>query len=525
MVNFEDIVPGTAGELPEDPTPEAPVPTEPAEETVAPAVTEELPPEEPAKVEIPVEETPEILAEEAAETRPERPHIHFEVYSEDAAPHPAPAKPKKAKKPVGLWILVTVLILTVIAQMIGMACITADTVSVTGTTINASGELIVLYSDGSQENLGRVVGRDGMDGEDGTGGEGGGNTSVLVSDVSKAVTKGLRSSVSVFCTFKDDRNKEYSSAGSGVIYKLEKETGSAFIITNHHVVYDADSRTKDGISDQILVYLFGSEFAEMEMTATYVGGSMYYDIAILRIENSELLKKVDVAAITAADSDNLQAGSTAIAIGNAEASGISASYGVVSVPSEYITMTAVDGATSVDYRVIRVDAAVNHGNSGGGLFDDAGRLIGIVNAKTIDDGVENIGYALPSNVVVAVADNIIDYCYGTDCRSVMRPMMGVSVIANDSYAVYDDATGTVSIEQTITVMEVSPTQIGKVFQTDDVLISATLGNVTKQITRQHHIIDLMINARVGDTVYFRVLRDGKVTSVAVTITKDCLTEY
>lgn len=522
---FEDTIPG---ELPEEPTPETPIPPEPAEDTGAVAVAEELPAED-----VPVEEVPEIVGEAPAEVHPERPHIHFEIYSEDSAPAPAPApapaKPKKEKKRVGVWILVAVLILAIVGQMVFMAGVMRNTVSISGTTINAKGELIVLYSDGSQENLGVVVGRDGMDGQDGTNGDAGGSTSVLVSDVSKAVTKGLRSSVSIFCTFVEEsrngRTSEYNSAGSGVIYRLDKENGDAFIITNHHVVYDADCRTKNGIAEEIQVYLYGSEFAGMEMIATYVGGSMYYDIAILRIENSDLLKNSDVVSITAADSDVLQAGNTAIAIGNAEAYGISASYGVVSVPSEYITMTAVDGITSVDYRVIRVDTAVNSGNSGGGLFDDAGRLIGIVNAKTIDDGVENIGYALPSNVVVAVADNIIDYCYGTDCECVMRPMMGVSVIANDSYAVYNDTTGTVAIEQTITIMEVTPGQIGSVFKTDDVLISATLDGVTKQITRQHHIIDLMLKARVGDTVDFRVLRDGKVITVSVTITEGCLTEY
>ena len=68
-------------------------------------------------------------------------------------------------------------------------------------------------------------------------------------------------------------------------------------------------------------------------------------------------------------------GDSAIAIGNAQGYGVSASCGIVSVDSEYITMTAADGRTSVSFRVFRVDTAVNSGNSGGGLFDGQCRLI------------------------------------------------------------------------------------------------------------------------------------------------------
>ena len=81
-------------------------------------------------------------------------------------------------------------------------------------------------------------------------------------------------------------------------------------------------------------------------------------------------------------------------------------------------MTAADNRTEVSFRVMRVDAPVNSGNSGGGLFDGQGKLIGIVNAKIVDEGVENIGYAIPSNVAVSIANNIIDYCYRTDTERV-----------------------------------------------------------------------------------------------------------
>ena len=69
-------------------------------------------------------------------------------------------------------------------------------------------------------------------------------------------------------------------------------------------------------------------------------------------------------------------------------------------------MTAANGRTEASFRVMRVDTAVNWGNIGGGLFDSDGNLIGIVNAKIVDESVENIGYAIPYNIAVSIAENI-----------------------------------------------------------------------------------------------------------------------
>ena len=73
----------------------------------------------------------------------------------------------------------------------------------------------------------------------------------------------------------------------------------------------------------------------------------------------------------------------------------------------------INGKTEM--RVIRVDTAVNPGNSGGGLFNSKGELIGIVNAKIISSDVENIGYAIPSSVAINVADNIINHTFQLLC--------------------------------------------------------------------------------------------------------------
>ena len=300
----------------------------------------------------------------------------------------------------------------------------------------------------------------------------------------------------------------------------------AYIITNYHVVYDASSNSNNGISEDIKVYIYGSEIEENAIEATYVGGSLYYDIAVLRIEDGEILKNSSVRAVEISDSDNVTVGDNAIAIGNAQGYGISASFGIVSVDSEYITMTAADGKTSVSFRVMRIDTAVNSGNSGGGLYDDKGNLIGIVNAKIVEDGVENIGYAIPSNVAGYIAENIIDYCYDKDTQRVQRALLGLKVSTSNSKAVYDSQTGRFEIKETVSVYEVNDNSLSDgVLKVGDVLQSVVLREEITEITRQHHVIDMMLDVRVGDIVTFNILRDGEEKSVSITITEGCLTEY
>ena len=430
--------------------------------------------------------------------------------------------------------IVCVICLLFSSSFVLSSCGSYNSVGIVSARINDNGELILVYGDGSKQNLGVVVGKDGVNGASG---------SLTItsegSSIPAASSKGLRSAVSIICNFKatvqqggwrpgsgNTTTKDYSSAGSGVIYQMDKSEGDAFIITNYHVVYDASSNTENCISDDINVYLYGSEIAEKAIKASYVGGSLYYDIAVLRVEDSAILKESNACAVDVADSDRIVVGDSAIAIGNAQGLGISSTSGIVSVDSEYIEMTAADGKTAVSFRVMRVDTAVNSGNSGGGLYDDEGNLIGIVNAKIVYEGVESIGYAIPSNVAVSIAENIIDYCYEKDEESVQRALLGITVSTSDSGAVYDSTTGLVTIKETVSVYEVSSGSLADgILQAGDVLVSATVNGNTTEITRQYHIIDMMLDVRAGDIVTLKILRGGEEKTVSITITEGCLTAY
>ena len=341
------------------------------------------------------------------------------------------------------------------------------------------------------------------------------------SGVTSAASIGLRSIVSIYAEFGDK-----VGVSSGVIYDLNIVGGSAFIITNYHAVYNEEY----GLSEKINCYLFGMENVDYAVAATFVGGSPNYDLAVLRVDDSKVIRAAgahgSISEARFANSDHVYPGQTAIAIGNPKMSGIAVTSGIVSVDSEQIYIQSSTGNGSVQMRVMRIDTPVNLGNSGGGLFDEHGNIIGIVNARSSSTSIENIGYAIPSNVARAVADNIIDYCYGTDCTSVMRAMLGVTVIPASLSTRYDDSTGRIERYEEVSVHEVSDGSLAKdIFEVGDVIKQVKIGAKVFDINRQFQLIDAMLDARVGDTVTFTVVRGGAEIELSTTITESCLTAY
>lgn len=349
------------------------------------------------------------------------------------------------------------------------------------------------------------------------------------------VSKAVLSCVSIVSTFtktvysdgwfgqSSTKEEEYSSAGSGVIYKLDKANRSAYIITNYHVVYDSKANTSNKIAKTIKVFLYGKEYAEGAIYATYLGGSMNYDIAVLRIENSDILKNSDVRSVDITNSNDVVIGETAIAIGNPEAKGISVTSGVVSVDSENLTMTGADDKTTVTFRVTRVDTAVNGGNSGGGLFNSYGELIGIVNAKIVDSSVENIGYAIPSNIAKYVADNIIDNCDGKTNLNVKKCLLGITIQTAESNARYDETSGLTKIIEVVSVKEVTSGSLAYgILKEGDILKSITIGGKKYDITRSFIVVDIMLTARVGDEISMTFERNGTVMTESVKLTNSSI---
>jgi serine protease Do len=332
-------------------------------------------------------------------------------------------------------------------------------------------------------------------------------------DSEYAAAEGIRSAVSVYSTFsrktqRPGQSAEYSSGGAGVVYKIED--GYVYIITNYHVIYDRDSGAANGIAENIEVYSYGHENIESMITAEFIGGSITKDIAVLKAKESAFIN--GVKAVTVTDSDRLCLGEKAVAIGNPSGEGISVTSGVISVDSEEIEMEALDSASeTVVIRVIRTDTPINGGNSGGGLFNMRGELIGITNAKTVESGVENIGYAIPAKVAVGIADCVIE-------NDSQKCVLGISVSAVSSRTEYDPKQSRVEIKETIEIASVSSGTLadGKLQSGDIVFSVRTGGGAERFITRLFHLSDYLYNVRPGDTVNLTVSRGNEVLTVALT---------
>lgn len=203
-------------------------------------------------------------------------------------------------------------------------------------------------------------------------------------------------------------------AGSGVIVGQHDINGKGyFIITNAHVI--EGTNTNEVASEITVTLTNGTEYE-----ATVFGYDPVGDIAILSI--IEPNKNLTVATF-ANSSDDVRVGDDVLVIGNPLGSlGGSVTNGYVS---------ALDREINVDGRVMNLmqtDAAVNPGNSGGGVFNLKGELIGIVNAKSTGAGIEGIGFAIPSNDAYKILTDFIENGYVTG-----RPTLGISYVKNGSY--------------------------------------------------------------------------------------------
>ncbi|MDE6606054.1 MAG: S1C family serine protease [Clostridia bacterium] len=327
------------------------------------------------------------------------------------------------------------------------------------------------------------------------------------------------------------QKKEVSAIGSGVIYKLNKDAGDAYIITNYHVVYNANLSSKGGIYSDIKVFIYGYESESQAITAKYIGGAYDYDIAILKVQDSDIIKNSNARAVDVASSKDIVAGTTCIAVGNPATSTassysdikISVTQGVVSVDSENVSVGDTSTGYTVSTRVIRVDAAINSGNSGGGLYNSKGQLIGIVNAKASSTSIENMGYAIPSDVVVGIADYAIASCDGEDNRYIKKLYLGIGGVINSSKSVYDTSSYTVKLVEEIAVGEVSDDSIASgILQEGDILNAVEFDGKKYEITRSYSLPDSLWNAKAGVTALlkFYITRNSEDMTVEVAVTAE-----
>ena len=290
------------------------------------------------------------------------------------------------------------------------------------------------------------------------------------------------------------------SEGSGVIYK--KNGNTAYVVTNNHVISGADS---------FYVMLYSGK----RVKATVVGKDSVSDLAVLKID----AKNVEQTA-TFGNSDNIQVGETALAIGSPMGSeyATSLTQGIISAKKRTLDITNSSGVTTGSTTVIQTDAAINSGNSGGPLINLDGQVIGINSMKLSSNSsssenasVEGMGFAIPSNEVVKIINQLVTK------GKVSRPALGISGIDLDY--VSDSAKSDTlklpdGVDSGVVVMKSdSDSPLKDVLSKYDVIVS--LGG--KKVTGISSLKTALYAHKVGDSVTIKYYHDGQLKSQKVTL--------
>ena len=277
------------------------------------------------------------------------------------------------------------------------------------------------------------------------------------------------------------QNQVESGAGSGVIISSD-----GYILTCAHVV-DGASNITVTINDK-------------DYTATLVGEDTTSDIAVIKIDADGL------TPATVGDSDSLKVGQNVMAVGNPLGElGGTVTGGMISALNRSVT---IQGSSSVNtMSLIQMDASVSPGNSGGGLFNMNGELVGIVNAKSSSSDAEGLGFAIPINDAIKVAQELLENGYVTG-----RPYLGITYLAvTDAQTASQlgvNAYGVYVVE----VVKGGPAEKAGL-QAGDRIVSVD----GTEIASKDDLGTLMQKHAAGDTLSITIARDGQMQTVNVTL--------
>lgn len=195
------------------------------------------------------------------------------------------------------------------------------------------------------------------------------------------------------------------ATGSGVIISKD-----GYILTNNHIIDTSSTTTSKyyTVSDanKVLVYLYEED---NPVEAEIIGSDSVTDLAILKIDRN------DLTPVEIGDSDSVQVGEFAMAIGNPLDMRNTVTSGIISGVNREI-----EDDNGTMYTLIQTDAAINAGNSGGALVNADGKLIGINTLKMSGTGIEGMGFAIPINSTLDISEQLIS------TGKVKRPYIGIS---------------------------------------------------------------------------------------------------
>ena len=254
--------------------------------------------------------------------------------------------------------------------------------------------------------------------------------STVTSDVSQIVESAMPSIVSITNMsvqevqnfFGQTQQEESTSLGSGII--IDQSDSELLIVTNNHVVEGADTLTVTFVDNE-------------SVEANIKGTDSARDLAVVAVPVDSIkdstMEEISIASL--GDSDELQVGEPAIAIGNALGYGQSVTTGIISA-----TDRELDG---FDGKLIQTDAAINPGNSGGALLNANGQVVGINTAKINSSVAEGMGYAIPISDASDIITSLMNQETKTKVSEEEQGYLGITGVdvSDDSSEMYNMPTG------------------------------------------------------------------------------------
>ena len=288
------------------------------------------------------------------------------------------------------------------------------------------------------------------------------------------------------------QNDTLISTGSAFVYKTDNNYG--YLLTNYHVVEGADSITLT-MSD------------DTEAEATVLGGDEYLDLAVLRVDKSNVSMVANIG-----NSEDMSLGDTVFTVGTpmGEEYRGTVTSGILSGKDRMVSVS-VSNSNSNDWvmRVLQFDASINPGNSGGPLLNANGEVIGICSLKLVDDEIEGMGFAIP----IEYAMNHIESLESGE--EIEWPVLGVSMInVSDTAGLYRNG---IMIDRNITegVVVVQAERGSGAHDagltTGDVIIKID----GKEVENSAYLRYELYQHQAGDTIKITYIRDGKENTVDV----------
>jgi serine protease Do len=291
--------------------------------------------------------------------------------------------------------------------------------------------------------------------------------------------------------FSQQQGNVESGTGSGVIFK--KSGGSAYIVTNNHVIEGAAN---------VEVSLYNGEKAEAQV----VGADALTDLAVIKIAADQVTDVIEFG-----DSSILRPGDDVLAIGNPLGLDLSrtVTQGIVSAVDRSISVATSAGEWEMN--VIQTDAAINPGNSGGALINTEGKVIGINSLKISQNGVEGLGFAIPSKDVVPIVNQLIEK------GKVDRPYLGVSLADFEQIPemYLESLPNEVDGGTMVTYLDPNSAAAKAGIKEQDVIV----GINDKKVAAASDLRRFMYTElKTGDQVKLKIYRAGKQMTVKVTLT-------